>query len=36
MLKQLTSVKEYMIFFNEINRDPSFSDPMLKIGRAHV
>lgn len=29
MLKQLTSVKEYMDFINEINRDPSFSDPML-------
>lgn len=29
MLKPLTSVKEYMDFINEINRDPDFSDPML-------
>lgn len=29
MLKQLTSVKEYWDFINEINCDPSFSDPML-------
>lgn len=29
MLKRLTSVTEYMDFINAINRDPSFSDPML-------
>lgn len=29
MLRPLTSVTEYMDFIKEINRDPSFSDPML-------
>lgn len=29
MIKQLTSVEEYMDFVNIINRDPHFSEPML-------